>query len=139
MPDSGYFKKRPQKDSIETLIKYLKANQLIEEATLESPQVLTVKRKNKRNLRVHLTNTYIVGDADAHEILSEDPDVEAIVTMSQWNGYTDSAKASCKDRGVGLFKFGEFLGAVYYDGDEFLDYSPPSAEEREERNRRRRR
>jgi hypothetical protein len=96
-----------------------------------------VRRKNKTDLRVHLTNTYIVGDAEVHEILSEDPNIDAIVTMSQWNGYTDSAKLNCKDRGVGLFKFDEFLGAAFYDGQKFVDYSAPSYEERQARRRRR--
>ena len=137
MPDSGYFKKRPCKESVHTLLKYLKSNPVVEDVTLESEETLVLKRKNKADLRVHLTNTYIVGYADVHEILSEDPAVNAIVTMSQWNGYTDTAKLNCKDRGVGLFKFGEFLGAVYYEGKKFVDYSPPSDEEREARRRRR--
>jgi len=137
MPDSGYFERPPRKKSVDTLVKYLSSSPAVEGITVETKQRLVVRRKNKTDLRVHLTNTYIVGDAEVHEILSEDPNIDAIVTMSQWNSYTNSAKLNCKDRGVGLFKFSEFLGAAFYDGQEFVDYSAPSCEERQARRRRR--
>jgi hypothetical protein len=139
MPDSGYFKKRPRKESVDSLLKYLRSNPLVDDMILESKQSLIVKRPEKGDLRVHLTNTYIVGEADVHEILSDDPSINAIVTMSQWNGYTSGAKLICKEQGVGLFKFSEFLGAVYHAGKKFLDYAPPSNQERQERSHRYRR
>ena len=79
-----------------------------------------------------MTNIYVVGLADVYEILSGDDQLNAIVTMSGWNGYTTEAKKQCKEVGVGLFKFGEFLGAVYYGGSEYLDYIPPDERERRE-------
>jgi hypothetical protein len=137
MPDSGHFEERPRKESVDIFVKYLKSNPVVEDVIVESECRLIVRRKSKADLRVYLTNTYVLGDADVHEIFSEDPNIDAIVTMSQWNGYSESAKLNCKGRGVGLFKFGEFLGAVYYEGEKFLDYSPPSDEEREARRGRR--
>ena len=72
-----------------------------------------------------MTNIYIVGLADVYEILTQAHPLDAIVTMSAWNSYTTEAEAYCKEQSIGLFKFKEFLGAVYYEGDKYLDYIPP--------------
>jgi hypothetical protein len=81
-----------------------------------------------------MTNIYIVGEADVYEITASQPDLEAIVTMSAWNGYSCEAKELCKNMGIGLFTFSQFLGAVHFDGKKYLDYLPPH--EREQRRRR---
>src|SRR2546423_4959510 len=108
MADSGYYEKRPRRGSIETLLKYLKSHKFVADAFMETEQTMIVRRPAKGDLRVHLTNLYIVGIADVHEILGEDPTINAIVTMSHWNGYTTDAKSLCSEQDVGLFKFGEF-------------------------------
>ena len=95
-----------------------------------SEQELIVRRNGKSDLHVFMTNIYIVGISDVHDILSVCPTANAIVTMSAWNGYTQDAKNSCLRQKVGLFVFSEFLGAVYYDGEKFLNYTPPDKSEK---------
>jgi hypothetical protein len=125
MPESGYYEKVPRPESIKALIKYLLSNPLVLEVEHPSEQKLIVRRKGKSDLQVFMTNIYIVGISDVYDILSAAPDVNAIVTMSAWNGYTQDAKDSCARQKVGLFLFAEFLGAAYYDGNKFINYTTP--------------
>ena len=133
MPEQGRYEKLPRPESIETFIRYLNSNMTVSNIERKGTQVIHVERVNHPPLLVFMTNIYIVGLADVHEILSETSEVGAIVTMSGWNGYTSEAKLFCKEQGIGLFKFNEFLGAVYYDGKEYLEYISPDEREWERR------
>lgn len=134
MPELGRYKKVPRPESIETLRRYLGTNPTINRIELVGPQLLLVQRKEGPDLKVFPTNIYIVGEADIYEILAEHSDLNAIVTMSGWNSYTKQAEELCKKRGIGLFKFKEFLGAVYYTDNTVLDYVSPEDREREASN-----
>jgi hypothetical protein len=63
---------------------------------------------------VYLTNLYTVGYADVLEITSKCRNVNCIVTMSGWNGYTSDAKRYATENHIGLFKFDEFMGALNF-------------------------
>ena len=134
MPEQGRYEKIPRPESIEALMEYLQSNNAVRTVRRESNQLIIVKRNTLPSLRTFMTNIYIVSLADVHEIFAKAGKVDAIVTMSAWNGYTPEAKAFCKERRVGLFEFKEFLGAVHYVGDRYLSYIPP--EKRENRGRR---
>jgi hypothetical protein len=122
--ENGKYVSLPEKDSIDALARYLNGSRAVERTELIDEQVLQIFRSGRAELRVFMTDLYIVGVADAAEILST-YDVQAIVTMSAWNGYSNEAKRFCKDRAVGLFTFKELLGAVHYTGKRFLEYTPP--------------
>lgn len=125
MPEHGCYEKVPRPESRESLINYLKGSQVIDGVEELSYQVINVIRDGKPAVKTFLTNIYVVSIADVYEIMGEHPDLNAIVTMSAWNGYSKEAKQDCKQRGVGLFTFKEFLGAVWYKGPRFLNYTPP--------------
>ena len=125
MPEQGRYEKVPRPESIEQLARYLRSSNAVEAVALESGQLIVVSRVKYSPLRAFMTNVYIVSLADVHEILTQASEIDAIVTMSAWNGYTAEAKAFCKEQRIGLFKFKEFLGAVHYDGDRFVNYVPP--------------
>ncbi|WP_457756139.1 hypothetical protein [Thermodesulfatator indicus] len=125
MPEFGKYEKIPRPESIETFIKYLNSNPIVIKIERKGLQLIEIIRKGKSSLKVFMTNIYIVSLADVYEILSEVGQVDAIVTMSAWNSYTKEAKEECKKIGIGLFKFKEFMGAVYYEGQQFLDYVHP--------------
>ena len=122
MPELGKYEKLPRPDSINAFIKYLRSNPVVRNIVHEDTQLVSIKRDGKTDLKVFMTNIYIVGVADVYDILSEVDHVDAIVTMSAWNGYTNEAKSECKTKHIGLFKFKEFMGAIYFDGNRFLDY-----------------
>jgi hypothetical protein len=139
MPDLGFYRDRPRPEAIDALKDALESHGKVEDVELEKPQTLHIRRRNRSTLKIFLTNTYIVGEAEASAILAKNSDVNAIVTMGAWNSYTYAARSFCSDRGVGLFTFGELLGAIHYEGTRFTNYTPPSDEEREARRRRYRR
>jgi len=53
-------------------------------------------------------------------VLSQD----CIVTMSGYNTWTRAAKEQGHADDVGVFKFGEFMGALNYDDHDFVHYTP---------------
>ena len=136
MSEQGRYEKTPRPESIDALVRYLRATKAVRAVLREGSALIVVRRDTGPALRTFMTNIYIVSLADVHEIFADAGEVEAIVTMSAWNGYTVEAKALCKEKGVGLFTFKEFLGAVHYAGDRFLDYIPP--EKREQSGHRKR-
>ncbi len=125
MPEYGKYEKVPRPESIETFIRYLSSNQVVISIKRKGAQLIEIIREGKSNLKVFMTNIYIVGLADVYEILSEVGNVDAIVTLSAWNSYTQEAKEECRKKDIGLFNFKEFLGAVYYDGQKFVYYIHP--------------
>jgi hypothetical protein len=135
MPEQVYYEKRPRPESIQALSKYLSSNPVVSSTQQLDEHRFRIERMGKPMLNLYLTNLYIVGEADVVEILAEAPEINAIVTMSGWNSYSNDAKSYAKEHDVGLFKFSEFLGAVYYDRQRFLDYEPPSDEERARRRK----
>lgn len=127
MPEIGRYEKVPRPESINTFIEYLGNNTAVTNVERESPQIIRVLRLPHSVLRVFMTNVYVVSLADVQEIISAAGKVNAIVTMSAWNGYTNEAKRQCKEMRIGLFTFREFLGAVHYNGLRFLNYILPEA------------
>ena len=127
--------RRPEPTAIAALCRYLKGNPVVSEIDQVEYCLLVVRRNDKNDLKVFLTDTYILGETDIHEVLAQHNDLDAIINMSVWNRYTGSAKALCKGRGIGLFSFKEFLGAVHYSGKSFVDYEPPIDEERDNKER----
>jgi hypothetical protein len=115
MPESGKYEKLPRPESTAKLREYLSGNSIVESVQSLDQQVILVQRKGKHELKIYLTNVYIIGIAEVSEIMALVPD----------NSYTQEAKEYCKKEKIGLFRFVEFLGAVYYDGDRFLNYIHP--------------
>lgn len=84
-----------------------------------------VQRPGKSELRIYLTNKYILSVTDVMEILEESPDTNCIVSTMDYNQYSPEAKDYCLGLEVGLFKTVELLGAIYQDGERFLEYVRP--------------
>lgn len=133
MPEFGRYEKLPRPESIAKFVQFLQGNKVVRQTDILGRQVLRVDRKGLSSITLFMTNVYIVGEADVYEITSAVPQLNSIVTMSAWNSYTQQAKSLCLTMDIGLFKFREFLGAVYQEGDDFLNYISPA--EREARKR----
>lgn len=129
MPESGYYAKRPRPQHRAYLKNYLEARDVVERVEELDDFRLVVQRKGMSDVRIYLTNSYEVGVADVEEILAEAPETTCIVSTMDYNHYSSEAKALAMERGVGLFKAVEFLGAVYFDGESFLRYLSPAQRE----------
>ena len=125
MPENGYYEKRPRPEQRQFLIKYLNARDNVREVVQADEHRLIVSRWSQSDIHIYLSNQYTIAMADVIEILEEAPDTTCIVSTMDYNHYTAEAKEYARDQDIGLFKSKEFLGAVYYDGDRFLDYVPP--------------
>ena len=125
MPDSGYYEKIPRPESIAHFEKVISDHKMVMMLDKVEEQVYFVLRRGKPAIKVFLTNIYIVSTTDVFEITSSHDGITCIVTMSMWNSYSSDAKEYAKERGIGLFRFREFMGALYYEGNKFLDYIPP--------------
>lgn len=125
MPDIGYYEKRPRPQQREFLVKSLLQRGSVDDVTEVDDHHYVVEREGKPTLYVYLTNKYMLSVADVMEILEESVLTNCIVSTMGHNRYSPEAKEYCRDLGVGLFRTPELLGAVYYDGDRFLDYMPP--------------
>lgn len=84
--------------------------------------VFIVEKKNGTRLRVFVTHTYFFTEYTYDKVLSEDPNISAIICSSPYASYTDSAKERCIADEVGLFTLPEFMGAVNFEGDKFLNF-----------------
>lgn len=59
-----------------------------------------------------ITNYYSLGLGELLDILEEYPNANCVITISNWNGCTEQAYREGKRNRVGVFKMGEFMGAI---------------------------
>lgn len=63
-------------------------------------------------------------EATVHAI-NRHPDADIILNANPNGTATTAAYAHARDAGVSIFKIGELMGALNYDGDRLRDYQPP--------------
>jgi hypothetical protein len=86
----------------------------------EHVYALRLSGRSKKLLVVLVVDLYTVGQADVIQAMEDVPDLDAIVTVSAYNGYTPAAKKYAHQNGVALYQISEFLGALWRK--EFLNY-----------------
>jgi hypothetical protein len=88
-----------------------------------APGVYHIERgKALSSLKVLVIDVYTVGQADVVRGMEQVPNLDCLVTLSGYNGYTEQAKTYAKEQGVALFVLKEFMGALWRDGQEFLEF-----------------
>lgn len=83
---------------------------------------MLVQLVDGRALKVFVTNTYYFTDYTLDRVLEVDPAIDAIICSCPVIQYSPSAKRICIENGIGLFMLGEFMGAIRYSGEQFLNY-----------------
>ena len=116
------FENRPWRQHREFLVNGLIGSPVVSKVEEVDNFNYVVQRPGKSELRIYLTNKYILSVTDVIEILDESPDTNCIVSTMNYNQYTPEAKEYCLRVGVGLFKTAELFDAIYQDGQRFLDY-----------------
>jgi hypothetical protein len=123
MPDANpRYQKVPRPESVKKLADFLRARSFIVQKI--DSQHLKVERPGMSTLLVHMSNIYIFSYSDFEDALGVNPNIDVIVSMSAWNSYTKEVKENARAGSVGVFSFVEFLGAVNFDGQKFLNYKP---------------
>lgn len=106
------YSRYPRPESIAFFEKAMKQHDKVTYLRKISEYYYEVIRKNMPSVKVLVTNFYTVGLANVQEILSDYNDIDCIVTISNWNGYTQEAQDWGTSHHVGVFKMGEFMGAL---------------------------
>lgn len=132
MPEGGYYEKIPRPESIEYFKKAMLVHSKVRDITQLEQQLFEITKINNKKLLVHLTNIYIVGEAEVYEIMSNHSDkkLDAIVTVSLWNQCASDGKYAAEQHDIGLFVMSDFLGALNFDGQNFINYISPAERER---------
>ncbi|WP_088233119.1 hypothetical protein [Bacillus cereus] len=136
MPELGRYAKLPRPESFQVFERHMNIHRKVSGFTRLSEQIYKIERNNGfSDIIVFITNIYTVSDAEVFEILEENQNVNCILTISAWNGYTKRGKEMARNQFVGLFTFSEFIGAINYDGEQLLDYISREERERLEREK----
>ena len=112
-------------ESVAFFEKAIGGHSMVEGLLPVGEQAYAVVRASPPTVRVWVCDVYRVSASDVAAILAEDPQIEAIVTMSIWNDVTVEAREDGATRGVGVFIFKELMGALNYQDDEFFNYQTP--------------
>jgi len=115
---------RPGPSNLEFFENSLRAHRTVTSVRLEQPQVYVIERDSLPPVKVFLTNSYVVGLAEYHDVRGRIPDLDAIVTISPYNSVSRDAWDAGQTDGVGVFQFRQFYGALNYEGNRFVQYLP---------------
>ena len=73
-----------------------------------------IRRKDRLSaVRALVVDEYTLGVAAILKAKAEFPDLDCVVTGSNWNAYTQEAQAYGDRAGIGVYVVGEFLGALW--------------------------
>lgn len=77
--------------------------------------VYELTRTRGDTLRIFICECYAFGVAEYMETVERLGEIDSVIINSAWCGYTSDAKRMCRESKVGLFKIGEFMGALHRD------------------------
>ena len=105
---------KPREDSIKFFEDVLKSHRKVAYFTKRGYYVFDIERREGLGPVVALlTDLYTVGLADVVLAETEVEGLNCIVTVSNWNGYTQEAKEYGIEHRTGLFQLSEFMGALW--------------------------
>ncbi|RFB33529.1 hypothetical protein DZB86_27330 [Bacillus sp. RC] len=123
--------RRPRPESVNYFISRIESHNAVQDIyKIEGKEnVFNITKTNEKELIIYVTDFYIVSEAEVYDIMAECPNVNAIVTISNWNSYSLLGRETAREHSIGLFVMREFMGALNFDGSRFINYI--SAAERE--------
>ena len=95
-------------------------NALLEKRTVNSverleEQIFKINRNGGLNdIVIYVVDAYVLGKGAALEIIEENPSIDAILVISNWDSYTYEAKKAAEERNVEIYDFGGLMSAVYH-------------------------
>lgn len=85
-------------------------------------ELLLVDRVGLPPVQLIVADVYVLGVVELLTILEKHPDAAAIVNFGSYTQYTDEAKHRAISMGVGLFQYGQLLGALHLEGHRFVNH-----------------
>jgi len=105
----------PRKESITFFEKVMSGHNMVKSCVRESSQIYTIHKTNGDKIKIYITDIYTIGMADYLDIVGNYSDLDAIITLSNWNSYTKQVKEEAIKNNFGIFVLEEFMGALNYD------------------------
>lgn len=115
----------PSKTSLDFFTEAIGRHTKVKTVAAVDDQAFVLERVDLSDVRVWVCDVYTLGVADYMAIRMSDPNIDCVVTMSGYNQYTPQAKAQGLSDNVGVFKFGDLMGALHREGEDFVAYEPP--------------
>lgn len=109
------YSKYPRPESIAFFEKAISRHSITEDLERIQDYYYCIYRKDMHSINTLVTNHYTLGLVDYYEIIEQYPKVQAIVTISKWNGYTYQVKEEAKKKRIGIFRMDELLGALNWN------------------------
>ena len=109
MPDQ--YIKFPRKQSIEYFEQVLNRHDRVLSWNKLSNSYYEIQREELPSIRVFVSDYYALSISDFFEITNE-YDIDCLITISTWNKVTQDAYELGKSNGVGVFTMNEFMGAL---------------------------
>jgi len=75
--------------------------------------IMTFDRKEGSSITLICLDEYTLGEAMAHRVLNEFPEVNFISVGGNWNGYTREAKQLCQSKSIAIANANELTGALW--------------------------
>lgn len=112
--------KQARPESWDWLLSGLENHDAVENFERDGKFIVRITKRSGRSLIALFCDEYLMGLEVLDEALRIAPDLDALVTSSVWNRYSREAKIEGIERGVGVFRGLEFLGALWKDGADFV-------------------
>ncbi|WP_160693134.1 hypothetical protein [Clostridium sp. C2-6-12] len=118
--------RKPWSRGTENLINALKFKDTVVEVKVIDEQILKIMRKDMySDILLYIVDAYVLGEGATLKIISDNPQINAILVVSNWNEYTHEAKELARLKNIAVFTFKELMGAIYYNGEKFINYKTP--------------
>ena len=114
--------KPARRESWEWLVARLADHDRVTQYERDGRFVVRITQNSGRTVTVVFCDEYLVSLETLDSAIQIAADVDAVVTSSVWNRYSREAKEDGIERGIGVFRAVELLGALWKDGSEFLEY-----------------
>lgn len=111
MPDYEYIM-YPRKESIRFFEQAMRNHTRVDNIIRISEAYYEIHRDCLSTIKVFVSNYYALSEADYYEVIDEYPDIDCLITISDWNEVTDEAYILGKRHCVGVFKISDFMRAI---------------------------
>ena len=109
------YSRYPRPESIAFFEKAMRGHTKVSSFVKLEDYYYKIFRHDMSPINVVVTNYYTIGYDELLDVLEEYPQANCVITISNWNGYTEQAYNIGKTRNVGVFKADEFLGAINFE------------------------
>ncbi|WP_455920191.1 hypothetical protein [Priestia megaterium] len=130
--------RRPRRESLDYFVSRMKTHNTVSDIRKfkEKENIFRITKKNGEELTTYVTDFYIITEAEVYDIMAECPGINAIITISNWNSYSHLGRETARENNIGLFLMSEFMGALNFDGNRFINYISPAEREAIQREKR---